>query len=495
MQIVHQICLHPVNHLEKSLLVRLRLPRFLTACLLRLPQILPHMVRVGKGLHDPVIGDGDRRMPPFVGALHDIFRLRDAVHIAHLRMTVKLHPLSDASVLAGCRKVGDFLNACKGADGQFMVELIDHSHALDLDKRPLFHNTCYFINLLISHEKLHRHGVRIIRDIIDQNGPLVLDLPLVLPDHPAAYHHFAHFAYNILDGHCLLLEVPAVNHIRVVGAFQRTFIVALLPVPAAGKLFGRERAPAAAGQRRMCRTPGRICLSRASELPRIPSAGLSRIPRLPCAGLPRASRLPCASSRIARQLSRRQFSPLHVHGKTRSRRDLRHLYCQTALFLLAVFARRLLFIGKFHLHRDRTTLVIYFFQNPRKLPALFPAKHRIFQCQQQFIRRKGHIRPPEQAVFYRGRLLQFQQDALSVSVHQLLRVILRRERKVLIKLDDHRHIREKLSPDLPLHPKYILLVDQMVRRDINAQKILPSGTRHLLHGDVLKQILQPGIQF
>ncbi len=392
MQVVHQICLHPVNHLEKSLLVRFRLPRLLTACLLRLPQVFPHMVRVGKGLHDPVVGDGDRRMPPFVGALHDILRLGDAVHIAHLRMTVKLHPLSDASVLAGRRKVGDFLNACKGADGQFMVKLIDRSHALDLDKCPLFHNACYFINLLISHEKLHRHGVRIIRDIIDQNGPLVLDLPLVLPDHLAAYHHFAHFAYNILDGHCLLLEVPAVNHIRVVGAFQRTLIVALLPVPAAGKLFGRERAPATAGRRRMCRTPGRIRLSHASELPPIPSvpyAGLSHISRLPCAGLPRASRirralrLPFASNRVARRLSRREPGALHLHGETRSRRNLRHLYCQTLFLLLTVSARRLLLVGKLYLYGNRTTLVIYFFQNPRKLPAFFSAKHRVLQRQQQ----------------------------------------------------------------------------------------------------------------
>ena len=48
MQIVHQIGFHPVDHLEKVLLVRVFLPCFLAFCFLSLPQILPHMVGIGK---------------------------------------------------------------------------------------------------------------------------------------------------------------------------------------------------------------------------------------------------------------------------------------------------------------------------------------------------------------------------------------------------------------------------------------------------------------
>ena len=128
MQIVHQISLHPVNHLEKALLVRLRLSCLFTAVFLRLPQILPHMVRIGKRLHDPVVGDGNRRMSPFIGSLHDILRLGNTVHIAHLRMAVKLHPLSDAPVLAGSRKVRDFFDTRKEPDRQLAVELVNRGH-------------------------------------------------------------------------------------------------------------------------------------------------------------------------------------------------------------------------------------------------------------------------------------------------------------------------------------------------------------------------------
>ncbi len=66
---------------------------------------------------------------------------------------------------------------------------------------------------------------------------------------------------------------------------------------------------------------------------------------------------------------------------------------------------------------------------------------------------------------------------------------------MLIKLNDNGHIREKLFPDLPFHPEHILFMNQMLGGDINAQKILPPGARHLLHRNVLKQVMQSRIQF
>ncbi len=144
MQIVHKIGLHAVNHLKESLLVRRRLTRLLTAVFLRLPEILPHMVRIRERLYHAVVGNGDGRMSPLVSPLYDILCLGHPVHIAHLRMTVKLHPLPYASVLSGSGKIRYLLNTRQRTDGQLMVKPVHHGHAFDLDKGPFFHNVCYF---------------------------------------------------------------------------------------------------------------------------------------------------------------------------------------------------------------------------------------------------------------------------------------------------------------------------------------------------------------
>ncbi len=98
MQVVHQIGFHPVDHLEKVLLVRVRIPRLFAPVLFRLPQIFPDMVGVRKGLHHAVIRDGDRRMPPLISPLDNIPGLRHAVHIAHFRMAMQLHPLAHTGI-------------------------------------------------------------------------------------------------------------------------------------------------------------------------------------------------------------------------------------------------------------------------------------------------------------------------------------------------------------------------------------------------------------
>ena len=105
MQIVHQIGFHPVDHLEKVLLVRVRISRLFALVLLRFPQIFPDMVGVRKRLHHAVIRDGDRRMSPLISPLDNILGLGHAVHIAHLRMTVQLHPLTHTGIQARCGKI------------------------------------------------------------------------------------------------------------------------------------------------------------------------------------------------------------------------------------------------------------------------------------------------------------------------------------------------------------------------------------------------------
>ena len=49
--------------------------------------------RLRESLHDTVIGDGDRRMPPAVGLLHQLCRRGYRVHLAHFGMHVEFYTL------------------------------------------------------------------------------------------------------------------------------------------------------------------------------------------------------------------------------------------------------------------------------------------------------------------------------------------------------------------------------------------------------------------
>ena len=79
LQVVDKIPLHPIEDLEGVPLVQ-------------------SVVGIREGLHASVVCDGDGRHTPLFCTLYDILYLRNAVHIAHLRMTVKLDPFFQASV-------------------------------------------------------------------------------------------------------------------------------------------------------------------------------------------------------------------------------------------------------------------------------------------------------------------------------------------------------------------------------------------------------------
>ena len=111
LQIVHQIGLHTVNHLEKVVPVRVLVPGLLPFFLLRLPQIVYEMVGVREGLHHAVVRDGDGRMAPLIGALHDVLHLGNAVHVAHLGMAVQLHPLAEAVILTAVGEIADLFQS------------------------------------------------------------------------------------------------------------------------------------------------------------------------------------------------------------------------------------------------------------------------------------------------------------------------------------------------------------------------------------------------
>ena len=57
------------------------------------------MKRFGERLHDAVVGDSDRFMPPGFGALDQFFDINQAVHVAHQGMSVQFDALFGAVVL------------------------------------------------------------------------------------------------------------------------------------------------------------------------------------------------------------------------------------------------------------------------------------------------------------------------------------------------------------------------------------------------------------
>ena len=93
LEIIYQIGFHSIYDLKEILLIRTLVTCFDPLCLFCLPQILPHMIGIRKGLHNPMIRNGNRRVSPFIGSFYDILGFGYAIHITHLGVAVKLHPL------------------------------------------------------------------------------------------------------------------------------------------------------------------------------------------------------------------------------------------------------------------------------------------------------------------------------------------------------------------------------------------------------------------
>ena len=88
------------------------------------------MIGIGKRLHIAVVGDRDRLVSPFHGALYDILDIRYTVHIAHLVVAVQLHTLLRRCIHADRCKIRDLLDADDRADRKVTVKLVDRSDTL-----------------------------------------------------------------------------------------------------------------------------------------------------------------------------------------------------------------------------------------------------------------------------------------------------------------------------------------------------------------------------
>ena len=228
-QVIHQIALHAVDHLEKIKFVRLCLPGLFALCLLRLPQIFPHMVCVREGLHDAVVGDRDSRHTPLIGAFYDVLHLGNPIHIAHLCMTVQLHPLSDAVVHPPDRKIGNFFHAGDRGKSQLMIKFIRQCHTFDLQEISLLQKFFYLSGLLGFYKDLYTDRIRHIRDREDQDRlPYLFYHFLLKIENFPADDHLADLIGDILDGDRIPLKVSAENDIRILGAPQRPECIPVL---------------------------------------------------------------------------------------------------------------------------------------------------------------------------------------------------------------------------------------------------------------------------
>ena len=212
--VIHQISFHTVDHLK------IRIRRYNTA-----PGIKA-VVGLRESLHHTVVCNSNGPVSPLIGPFNDGLRIRHTVHVTHLGMAVKLHPLLRAGVCPGTGKGGNLLDSHHTSDGQLTVIPVNGGHTLQFQKGFLLHALQDLTHLVISGEHLHCDGIRKIRDGKNDDGLLISDLPGLQCHDLTAYADLAHLRLDAFQGNGLIFKISAVDHIRVVGALDAALIIA-----------------------------------------------------------------------------------------------------------------------------------------------------------------------------------------------------------------------------------------------------------------------------
>ena len=162
-----------------------------------------------------------------ISPFYNIFCLRYAIHIAHFRMAMQLHPLADAVIRTGSGEIRYFFNAADRTDRQLIIELIDHRHPFYFHKTSFGKPSSNLIHLIVIYKQFKSQCIRKISNIVKKNRFFIFDLPFIGLDDLSADHHLSHFPDNILDRNRRLFEIPSIDHIRVLRSFHRPFEIRL----------------------------------------------------------------------------------------------------------------------------------------------------------------------------------------------------------------------------------------------------------------------------
>ena len=230
--IIHQIGFHTINDLKRRIyLLHLILCRFRVVFLVLFSviadDIVIGMICFRKRLYHSMICDCDRRMSPFVGAFYQNTGIRNPIHITHLCMAVQLHSFFRTVIHPAGGKITDFFYTRQGTDGDLMVKLVDRSHTFQLQEGTFFDRSADLRHLFVVQEHFDRDRIGKVCDIKHVDRLFVSDLSGFHRSYLSADRDLSHLSGDRINGDGIVIEISSIDHIRVVGAFQRTWTIAI----------------------------------------------------------------------------------------------------------------------------------------------------------------------------------------------------------------------------------------------------------------------------
>ena len=239
--IIHQIGFHTINYLKRRIhLFHLILCRFRVIFLVLFSVIADNivigMISFREGLYYSMVCDRDGRMAPFVGAFYQNACIRNPIHITHFRMAVQLYSLFRTVIHPAGGKITDLPDTCKGTDGDLMVKLVDRSHTFQFQEDTFFDRSADLRHLFIVQKHFYGDRIRKVRDIEHIDRLLVSDFSGFHGSYLSADRNLSHLSGNRINGDGIVIKIPSIDHIWVVGPFQRTWSIAVttfLKIPTA----------------------------------------------------------------------------------------------------------------------------------------------------------------------------------------------------------------------------------------------------------------------
>ena len=173
------------------------------------------MIGIRESLHTAVICHGKGRHTPLFRPLYDILDLGNAIHVAHFRMTVELHPLDGCMILPLCREVLTFLDTDNRPHRQLTIKFVDDGYSLDADKIPFFDRSVSIFLLSLTEKHFYGDAVCIVGDVKDHQLIPAFKLPFLHLDDLSPQDDFPDLSGNLTDLCDLSVKIPAEQDVRV----------------------------------------------------------------------------------------------------------------------------------------------------------------------------------------------------------------------------------------------------------------------------------------